>query len=73
MEYIIGWIVFSLVAGAVGRGRQIGFWGAFLLSIFLSPLIGLIIAFASKRKEIQTKTENENENKTEDFDKFRID
>jgi len=32
---------------------------------------GLIIAFASKRKEIQTKTENEN--KTEDFDRFRID
>nr|DAT27576.1 MAG TPA: Short C-terminal domain [Caudoviricetes sp.] len=51
MGIFFSWIIFSFVAGAVGSGRKIGFWGAFLLSIILSPLIGLIIAFASSRKE----------------------
>lgn len=48
MAIFFCWFVFSLVAGVVGMDRKIGFWGAFLLSLFLSPLIGLIIAFASK-------------------------
>lgn len=51
MEIFFSWIIFSFVAGAVGSSRKIGFWLAFLLSIFLSPLIGLIIAFSSPRKE----------------------
>ncbi len=48
---VVAWIVFAIVAGVVGSGRNIGFWGAFLLSLVLSPLIGLIIAFASARTE----------------------
>ena len=47
---VLGWIIFSLVAGAIGSGRNIGFWGAFLLSLVLSPIIGLIIALVSKDK-----------------------
>jgi hypothetical protein len=46
--YVFFWIVFSLVVGFVGSSRNIGFWGAFFLSILLSPLIGLIIALTSK-------------------------
>lgn len=53
---IFSWLVFSFVAGYVGKDRKIGFWPCFLLSIFLSPLIGLIIAFASERK-IQPNTQ----------------
>lgn len=51
---IFFWIIFSLVAGSVGSKRNIGFGGAFLLSIFLSPLIGLILAFNSDKKEAKT-------------------
>lgn len=47
----IGWIIFSLVVGSVGSERKIGFWNAFLLSLLLSPIIGLIIALVSKDKE----------------------
>ena len=45
---VLVWIVFSIVAGVVGQDRSIGFWGSFMLSLLLSPLIGLIVAFASK-------------------------
>lgn len=49
MEYVFLWFVFSIVAGAVGSSRKIGFWATFLLSLILSPLIGFIAAFASKQ------------------------
>ena len=49
---IITWIVFCFVAGYVGESRKIGFWSAFLLSIFLSPIVGLIVAFNSDKKAI---------------------
>ncbi len=48
---IIMWIVFSIIVGAIGSGRNIGFWGALFLSLLLSPLIGLIITLISKNKE----------------------
>lgn len=47
---ILSWIVFSIVAGCVGSGRKVGFGWAFFWSLILSPIIGLIIAFASDKK-----------------------
>jgi hypothetical protein len=41
------WIVLSFVVASLGKNKNIGYWGTFFLSLFLSPLIGLIIALAS--------------------------
>jgi hypothetical protein len=51
MGIFFGWIIFSFIVGALGSGRNIGFWGAFFLSLILSPVIGLIITLFSKDKE----------------------
>lgn len=48
---IIGWIVMALAIGFWGDTRRIGFGGAFVLSLLLSPLIGAIIVASSKSKE----------------------
>ena len=53
MEILLGWILFSIIVGFIGSGRSIGFAGAFFLSLFLSPLIGLIITFCSADKDQQ--------------------
>lgn len=45
---LFGWVLFSLLIGAIGNNRNIGFWGAFFLSLILSPLIGLIFTIISK-------------------------
>ena len=45
------WIVFSFIVGFLGSGRKVGFFGALVLSLLLSPLIGLIITMMSKRKQ----------------------
>ena len=44
-------ILLSLGVGAIGNKRKIGFGWSFVLSIFLSPLIGLIITLCSKKKD----------------------
>ena len=51
MEMFFGWVICSLIIGAIGSGRRIGFGGAFAVSLFFSPIIGLICAIASPTKE----------------------
>lgn len=43
------WLLFCFLVAAMGSGRKIGFFLSFLLSLFLSPLVGLIFVLLSKR------------------------
>lgn len=43
----IAWIVLALVCGLLGKSKKIGFWGAFFLSLILTPIIGFIVAILS--------------------------
>lgn len=44
----ISWITISVIIGLLGRNRKIGFWGGFLSSIILSPIVGFFVTFFSK-------------------------
>jgi len=48
---IIAWALMSFVAAAIASERKIGFFIVFFASLLFSPLAGILIAFASKRKE----------------------
>ena len=50
MGIFLVWIVLSVVIGIIGGNRKIGFGGALILSLLLSPLIGLIVTLASQSK-----------------------
>lgn len=47
MEILFFWITGSVVVGFVGTCRKVGFWGAFVLSLLVSPVLGLIITLTS--------------------------
>lgn len=47
----IFWGIFSFIVAAIGSNRRIGGVPAMLLSIILSPLIGLIIVLLSETNE----------------------
>ena len=47
---IVLWILFSVGVGFLGDSRRVGFAGGFFWSLLLSPLIGVVIVLASKRK-----------------------
>lgn len=61
MEIIFGWFLFSIIVGAIGSNRKIGFGMALLASLLLSPLIGLIITLVSEsNSSIRHKEETSN-------------
>jgi hypothetical protein len=53
MEILILWLVGAVIVGAIGSGKTIGFGGAFLLSLLLSPLVGFIIVLFYPSREHQ--------------------
>ena len=48
MEIFLLWIIGCFIVGFIGSNRNIGFFGAFFLSLLLSPLIGLIFCLFSE-------------------------
>jgi hypothetical protein len=54
MFIFLCWIGLSFLAGYIGSDRKIGFWGGFLLSIFLSPFESFPYLVSNKTKEFQS-------------------
>lgn len=46
---LIGQIIVSALVALIGKERKIGYLWSFLLCLFLSPIIGLIIILCSKK------------------------
>lgn len=48
MIYIVGFIYFllALLVGIVGTGSRIGFFGTFMLSLLLTPLLMIFLLIA---------------------------
>jgi uncharacterized membrane protein YhdT len=55
---IIPYVLLSYLVGLTGRNKKFGFYGYFFLSIFLTPLVGVIIVLASNYKIVR-KSKNE--------------
>jgi tetratricopeptide (TPR) repeat protein len=56
---IIVWIALAAVVANVGNDRKAGYATIFWLSIFLSPIIAILIGLASERKEREVKLEQD--------------
>lgn len=69
---IIG-IGLSVLVGKLGEKRKIGFWGSFIISIVLSPVIGLIATLFSKKKDVEFVDINRKQEKSKIKDKFEND
>lgn len=41
------WLIAAFVIGFMGSGKKIGYWGVFFISVFLSPVVGIIVAIVS--------------------------
>ena len=42
MDYVLLWIIFSIVAGAIASSRGRSGWGWFFLALIISPLVAVI-------------------------------
>jgi hypothetical protein len=48
---IIVWLILSVLVGSLGGEKKIGFGGAFLISLLVSPLFGVLFVIASDKVE----------------------
>jgi hypothetical protein len=66
---IVIWIFLALLVASFGSDRKIGFLVSLLISIFLSPIIGLIfVLFSDKKSKISHRFKDPYENaKKEEF------
>lgn len=58
--FIFAVIIAALVA-LLGKNRKIGYGWSFVLCLFLSPIIGLIIILLSKKKDVEFVDANKNQ------------
>lgn len=55
-QFLAIYIVASLIVAVISSNRKLGFWGGFLLSILVTPLIMYLFLYISGvRKEFQNK------------------
>jgi len=50
---IFFYVLLCLLAGVLGSETKLGFWGFFFLSLFTTPVVGLVVVVmgSSNRKE----------------------
>lgn len=57
MEQVLPQLFILLIGSAlvalIGKNRKIGYGWGFVLCLFLSPIIGLIIILFSKKKDVE--------------------
>jgi len=58
MELFIAWIFFSIIAGVIASQKGRSGFGFFVLSILLSPLIGIVAALVA-RPDVEKVEQNE--------------
>jgi hypothetical protein len=46
-------VIFSALVALLGKNRKIGYGWSFVLCLFLSPIIGLIIILFSKKNDVE--------------------
>ena len=46
---LLPYVAVCVLIGYFGKEKRIGFWGNFLISLFLSPLVGLIVLFVQEK------------------------
>ena len=50
---IVIWLILAALIALLGKDRKIGYGWSFVLCLFLSPIIGLIIILFSKKNDVE--------------------
>jgi hypothetical protein len=38
-QFVVAYVILALIVGLLGRNKQVGFWGFFVLSMVLTPIL----------------------------------
>lgn len=49
MVFFFPWIIFTFVVASIGASRKVGGVSAFFISLFFSPIIGILVVLSSEK------------------------
>lgn len=55
MPVLVLFLVCSLLVALLGMNTRFGFWGNFIASVLLSPLVGLLLVLAAEPRSVKEK------------------
>lgn len=47
-QFLIAYLILCLIVGLLGRDKVIGFWGFFLLSIIITPIVPFVFMLITR-------------------------
>ena len=47
-QFLIAYVILALIVGLFGRDKAIGFWGFFLLSLLITPVIPAVFMLITR-------------------------
>ena len=62
LALLVAYLVFCILVGLCGSQRRMGFTGTFLLSLFVTPVIALVVLLItgpSRRAEMERRPRNQ--------------
>lgn len=51
LYFWLTWLMAAIVLGLIAKTTKLGFWAGFAISVFLTPIIGLLIILTAKPKK----------------------
>lgn len=51
LYFWLTWVAASIILGLISKATKLGFWGGFLISLFLTPILGILIIISAKPKK----------------------
>jgi hypothetical protein len=53
--YTLAYVSICILVGIMGRRTTIGFWGFFILSLVLTPVIGLLVVIVGSPRSLPSR------------------
>ncbi|HVW22324.1 MAG TPA: hypothetical protein VHC86_14010 [Opitutaceae bacterium] len=45
-------LALAALVGYIGKDRKFGFWGYFFCSLLFTPVVGILLVFASNKRDV---------------------
>jgi hypothetical protein len=52
-QFLIAYIILALIVGLFGRDKAIGFWGFFLLSLLITPIVPAVFMLITRPRRVR--------------------
>lgn len=52
-QFLAAYVILAIIVGLLGRDKQIGFWGFFLLSLLITPLVTGVFMLINRPRRVE--------------------